>query len=175
MIFDFFMRRKERKRVKDAFSKAVSVDIVEEMLAQDKLSFPKPEERRIEFIVVVVQEGPVELVSKRFGELINLAIEQGALVELMPMPFVSFAYGAPLSSSDDFKKREVLVGEIARQFGTDVKVVHGSRVGYCGLFGADGKLMHYGFYIPGMLNFIGILAGMEFGQVREVQEGEAKA
>lgn len=155
----------EKRRVKRAFEKLISPEIVEELL-RDKPDLSQYQHGRIELIAnFVCGEDPVD-VSKRISRVTDIAIAHGAMNHGIIGALVIVAFGTHPTSTPTPGSRLLLVQSLQQEFPHEIKIVHGVVDGHFGLFGGE-NLVAYTFLVPQFDQVLGKLSRLKFGEVAE--------
>ena len=158
----------EKWRIKRQFGKFVSPDVIKEILRTDRKIEP-PKEGPVEFIFVAAKGGNAGALAENIGKIIDLIVSEGGCVTTIL--FSSVVIGS--FNSDLVPEvpgaRVSTVKKLLDRFAGDVKIVHGLKNGGYDFYGSERKLS-YGFTFEGDLSSLAILAGLDYGGQRELNE-----
>ena len=119
-----------------------------------------------QFIFALVRaDSPKELVE-RIGLVTDLSYEHKAVVHNVIGPLIVMALGTLTRATESSGTRQELVRHLQRQFGADIKIVHGSVDGHFGAFGSA-RYLAFTFTFPHFDHALAALGRVEFGSVEE--------
>jgi hypothetical protein len=166
-VFSYF----RRKRLKKEFEKLVSPDLAR-MLLESPSDFQTPPyktEKELDWLLVVVDFGMVDVFSKRVETVCSEAIRLDATIFNIVGSLAVIAVGDFQEWTTERRRdtRRKLVTELRQKLGTEIKIVHGSGRAAVGNFGNDSRFC-YSFWIPNWAEALGMLGDVEFGEAKEV-------
>lgn len=156
----FFKNKKtiEINDIKAFFNKA-------KILSTLNKDFPseKKERRNIQYILVGIKDDDVQHLEKTISELCKLAIDNKATIGEMLSSVLVFYFGIFESKQDDLFKRKQLIAEIKKQYGKDVKLIHGECEVVVGTFGTDG-FYKFGVLMPNFMDKLSFFSQISIGE-----------
>ncbi len=120
----------------------------------------------IEFVLVFVRADTPAQVAERMGRVADIGVEHGAVVHDLVSSLVVLAYGTHPAPSEQPFSRRALVKALQREYGGDIKMVHGAASGHYGNFGSPTRIS-YTFSIPRFDTTLAVLGRLGFGQTEE--------
>jgi hypothetical protein len=162
-MFNFFAKRKLIRQ----FSEYLDPESVRDLLDGRALDTTKIQAGRIEFLFVFVRADSPQQLAERIGLVADAGIEHEAVVHDLIGPMVVMAFGTVGATQHSPVSRPELVGRLQRQFGADIKIVHGAADGHFGNFGGD-RHIAFTFTFPRFDTALATLGRLEFGQTEEL-------
>jgi len=142
-------------------------ELFEELLSVGGLAdTPKIMPGKIDFVLAFVRGDSPEEVSERMGLVSDLVAECGWIEFGMVAGMVVIASGMIVLADRSPLSRQALVGQLHKEFGLNVKIVHGAADGHFGNFGSN-RRMSWTFTVPQFDQALAVLGHSAFGEVHE--------
>ena len=160
-MFGLFKKRSEFEKL---FGEYVSPEVLKALESGDFDSqLNQPKEARIEFVLAAVSGATPAEVGQRMGQVSDIALRCGWVVETMVSGVVVSIKGPfPWASSQPSVARSELASRLRTELGPSLKTIHGSEKGYFGTFGSQ-RRQTWGAYLPSFLKLLSELSNTPSG------------
>jgi hypothetical protein len=157
----------ERRKVRKAFGKYISPEVMEKIL-RDTPSESRPfETRHFQFVVVIADDKNVGEVPATISKILEIFMQHRANVSHVSSALFVGVLGAPSPEHNSPEARRKLVDALLRDNTVRVRIAHGECDGAVGLFGGP-KRRTYGEVIPGFPVILKKLLEAEVGTAVEI-------
>ena len=159
----------QRWQIRKLFSPYVSKETIDKIAFEGlgKKKMQKLTKSRLEFVLVALRGDNAQRLSEQLGSITNLAVRHNGVVQSIISSLIVIVYGITDIPKETSATRFTLLEALTKQFGSEIKIVHGAETGYYGNIGGA-NLLSYGFIIPNFLEALGQLSTISFGEVKEI-------
>ncbi len=135
---------------------------------RDSEEGPRLEGRSVDFVFIEVNCPDLASAAQSIQRAIDsLAADQEIFIDEILSTFVFAYYGIPRPVPDGPEKRKRCAQRLSGEFGTLIRIVHGTADAAVGAFGGTSRL-HYGAISLQTAEHLKALIGCEYGQVLEL-------
>jgi len=130
---------------------------------------PQLAEATIDFVLVKVRESPWEDFQKCLDAVINIALDNQAIVEVIMSSLVLITYGATDFCPPSTEKRKCLVTELMEQQRENIAIIEGRQQTLAGTYGNSVRAA-FGSIIRGILGLLKELESLNYGASKEMPQ-----
>ena len=142
----------------------------EEVLCKlENIEVPQLTEATIDFVLVKIRESPWEDFQKCLDAVINIVLDNQAIVEVIMSSLVLITYGAISSCPPSKEKRKQLVNELMEQQRENIAIIEGRQRTLAGMYGNPVRAT-FGSIIRGVFGLLKELDLLDYGASKEILE-----
>ncbi|ABF39100.1 hypothetical protein Acid345_0095 [Candidatus Koribacter versatilis Ellin345] len=159
---------RERRRVRKLFEKYVSPAAIKAIEESSEYGFTSQiEDKHLQFIIVNLQEAPVEEVNATLTRVVDCLFRHNATLFWSSPTLVRGCFGVPSTEHDLPQNRTAAVADLLQENGSRIRLLHGECTAPVGNFGGNFRLC-YDMMLPGYTAKLKRLFELEFGTAEEI-------
>lgn len=153
----------ERRKALKQFSRFVSPDVIEEILAHPEEEYPKPRSMFIGFVIIQVIDDNTERLNQLVPQVIEVIQQHQGTMNGITISLITAMFGAPVSTqSNPSQTCQAVAEQLVQTFPHEVKVVYGSGDTLIGSWGGSDYLC-YGPMFPSFSRHLEKLCSINYG------------